>query len=176
VTPERQEPYDGRPSRTVLWEPGNHGSRATRLRAGIPVKTRYAYIHRQGRQPPRNLCDVPLPGWCRIQGCYTLAQHGMSDIPQSAVEELANFCDVSSSRELRTNPPVIDGSTKPWNAGGVATSPEGRCAGSCSLEGLVACQPRPKARTTVPAADLAGRPDLIERNFTADAPVPETGG
>ena len=27
----------------------------------------------------------------------------------------------------------------------------------------------------MPAADLAGRPDLIERNFTADAPVPETG-
>ena len=38
-------------------------------------------------------------------------------------------------------------------------------------EGLVACQPRPKARTTVPAADLAGRPYLIERNFTADAPA-----
>ena len=37
------------------------------LRAGISIKTRYAYIHRQGRQPPRNLCDVPLPGWCRIQ-------------------------------------------------------------------------------------------------------------
>ena len=35
----------------------------------------------------------------------------------------------------------------------------------------MACQPRPKARTTVPAADLAGRPDLIERNFTADAPA-----
>ena len=51
-----------------------------------------------------------------------------------------------------------------------------RCAGSYSLEGLVACQPRPKARTTVPAADLAGRPDLIKRDFTADAPVPETGG
>ena len=27
----------------------------------------------------------------------------------------------------------------------------------------MACQPRPKARTTVPAADLAGRPDLIEK-------------
>ena len=25
----------------------------------------------------------------------------------------------------------------------------------------------------MPAADLAGRPDLIERNFTADAPVPD---
>ena len=114
---------------------------------------------------------MPLSGWCRIQGCYTLAEQGRVGNPQSAVEELANFCDVSSSRELRTNPPVIDGSTKPWNAGGVATSPEGRCAGSCSLEGLVACQPRPKARTTVPAADLAGRPDLIKRDFTADAPA-----
>ena len=40
-----------------------------------------------------------------------------------------------------------------------------------SLEGLVACQPRPKARTTVPAADLAGRPDLVKRDFTADAPA-----
>ena len=29
---------------------------------------------RQGRQPPWNLCDVPLSGWCRVQGCYTLAQ------------------------------------------------------------------------------------------------------
>ena len=27
-------------------------------------------------------------------------------------------------QRLQTNPPVIDGSTKPWNAGGVATSPE----------------------------------------------------
>ena len=35
----------------------------------------------------------------------------------------------------------------------------------------MACQPRPKARTTVPAADLAGRPDLVKRDFTADAPA-----
>ena len=116
-------------------------------------RTRYAYTPPRRRQPPRNLCDVPLSGWCRIQGCYTLAQHGMSDIPQSAVEELANFCDVSSSRELRTNPPVIDGSTKPWNAGGVATSPEGRCAGSCSLEGLAGVShpvPRPALPCLLP--------------------------
>lgn len=33
--------------------------------------------------------------------------------------------------------------------------------------------PAPRPTTTVPAADLAGRPDLIERNFTADAPVPD---
>ena len=59
--------------------------------------------------------------------------------------------------------------------GGVTTSPE-TVRRLMQQEGLVACQPRPKARTTAPAADLAGRPDLIERNFTADAPVPETGG
>ena len=45
---------------------------------------------------------------------------------------------------------------------GVATSPE-TVRRLMRQEGLVACQPRPKARTTVPAADLAGRPDLIEK-------------
>ena len=117
------------------------------------------------------------PGGVAFRAATPWRNRGMSDIPQSVVEELANFCDVSSSRELRTNPPVIDGSTKSWNAGGVATSLEGRCAGSCSLEGLAGVShPAPRPTTTVPAADLAGRPDLIERNFTADAPVPETGG
>lgn len=104
------------------------------------------------------------PGGVAFRAATPWRNRGMSDIPQSAVEELANFCDVSSSRELRTNPPVIDGSTKSWNAGGVATSPEGRCAGSCSLEGLEGVShPAPRPTTTVPAADLAGRPDLIEK-------------
>ena len=31
--------------------------------------------------------------------------------------------------------------------------------------------PAPRPTTTVPAADREGRPDLIERNFTADAPA-----
>ena len=31
--------------------------------------------------------------------------------------------------------------------------------------------PAPRPTTTVPAADLAGRPDLIKRDFTADAPA-----
>lgn len=33
------------------------------------------------------------------------------------------------------------------------------------------CQPRPRARATAPAAHLAGRPGLIERDFTADVPA-----
>lgn len=36
--------------------------------------------------------------------------------------------------------------------------------------GLRACQPRAYRRTTVPGADPVQSPDLIERNFTADAP------
>lgn len=36
--------------------------------------------------------------------------------------------------------------------------------------GLEAAQPRAKVRTTVPAADLDERPDLVGRDFTADEP------
>lgn len=36
--------------------------------------------------------------------------------------------------------------------------------------GLVAVQPRSKKRTTIPAADAEARPDLLGRDFTADAP------
>lgn len=37
-------------------------------------------------------------------------------------------------------------------------------------EGLVAAQPRLKVRTTVPADDIDGRPDLLEQDFTAERP------
>lgn len=36
--------------------------------------------------------------------------------------------------------------------------------------GLVACQPRPYKTTTVPADTVAAIPDLVARDFTADAP------
>ena len=36
--------------------------------------------------------------------------------------------------------------------------------------GLVACQPRKRVRTTIPAQDLHHRPDLVKRNFTANKP------
>ena len=36
--------------------------------------------------------------------------------------------------------------------------------------GLHAAQPRAKVRTTVPAQDLGERPDLLRRDFTAQAP------
>ena len=43
-------------------------------------------------------------------------------------------------------------------------------------QGLEAAQPRRKVRTTVPAADLGSRPDLVRRNFTANRPGEQVGG
>ena len=56
------------------------------LRGGSPGKSTIRVHPPRRRQPPRNLCDVPLSGWCRIQGCYTLAQQGYVGNPQSAVK------------------------------------------------------------------------------------------
>ena len=43
-------------------------------------------------------------------------------------------------------------------------------------QGLVAAQPRRKVRTTVPAADLGSRPDLVKRDLTASEPGRQMGG
>ena len=107
-------------------------------------------------------------------GLLHLGVAGVCRKPAKRRRETRHFCDVFLQR-LQTNPPVIDGPTKSWNVGGVTTSPE-TVRRLMQQEGLVACQPRPKARTTAPAADLAGRPDLIERNFTAGAPAQKLVG
>mgnify|MGYP001685643465 CR=1 FL=1 len=52
---------------------------------------------------------------------------------------------------------------------GVETSPD-TVRSIMRSQGLEAAQPRRKVRTTVPAADLGSRPDLVRRNFTANRP------
>ena len=66
VTPERQEPYDGRLSRTVLWEPGDHGPRATRLRQGTTV-TEHLRGHQPRRRPLSHLLNVPMVQGIKIR-------------------------------------------------------------------------------------------------------------
>jgi len=60
----------------------------------------------------------------------------------------AFFSDGSPSQKHDTLAPPRRGQLPdPFDvplSGGVATSPEGRCAGSCSLEGLVACHTLPQ--------------------------------
>ena len=58
---------------------------------------------------------------------------------------------------------------------GVETSPEA-VRSIMRSQGLEAAQPRRKVRTTVPAADLGSRPDLVKRDFTANRPGSEVGG
>ena len=145
------------------------------LRGGSPGKSTIR-VH-----PPPRKATTPEPVRCATvrvvshSGLLRLAQQGHVRHPTKRRRGTRHFCDVFLQR-LQTNPPVIDGSTKSWNAGGVTTSPETvrRLMQPGGPGGGVSPAPRPT--TTVPAADLAGRPDLIERNFTADAPVPETGG
>ena len=52
---------------------------------------------------------------------------------------------------------------------GVETSPD-TVRSIMRSQRLEAAQPRRKVRTTVPAADLGSRPDLVRRNFTANRP------
>ena len=52
---------------------------------------------------------------------------------------------------------------------GVETSPD-TVRSIMRSQGLEAAQPRRKVRTTVPAADLGSRLDLVRRNFTANRP------
>ena len=67
------------------------GDRFLEKSGGLPPRresrrrTRYAYTPPRRRQLPDPF-DVPLSGWCRIQGCYTLAQQGYVGNPQSAVK------------------------------------------------------------------------------------------
>ena len=101
-------------------------------------------------------------------GYYAWRNRGMSET-QKHREELAIFVtyffnDSKQTYGYRRVHKVLE-------RNGVATSPETvrRLMQPGGPGGGVSPAPRPT--TTVPAADLAGRPDLIERNFTADAPA-----
>ena len=85
-----------------------------------------------------------------------------------------HFCDVFLQR-LQTNPPVIDGSTKSWNVGGVTTSPEtvrrlmqpgGPSGASAPPQG-----PHHHARRRPGRSPRPDRKELHSR-----CPGPETGG
>ena len=52
------------------------------LRTGVSVKTRYAYIQRQGRRPLRSLFDVPLSGGVAFR-LLRLAQQGHVGNPET---------------------------------------------------------------------------------------------
>ena len=77
--------------------------------AGVPAKNTIR-LHPSAKEGnhPGTCVMCHCPGGVAFRAATPWRNRGMSDIPQNAVKELANFCDVSSSHELRTNPPVID--------------------------------------------------------------------
>ena len=139
MTPERQEPYDGRPSRTVLWEPGNHGSRATRLHVGVPVRTRYACTPPRRRQLP-DPSDVPLPEGAVLR---LLRRRNRSTLETQKRREGVVIFVMYFFNEPRTNLRISAGPQSPWNA--MALQPARRgTPDHAAGRPLMACQPRPK--------------------------------
>ena len=114
---------------------------------GAPAKSTIRLpLREEGNYPTRLMCHCLEVSH---SGLLHLGATGVCRKPAKRRRETRHFCDVFLQR-LQTKPPVIDGSTKPWNAGGVATSPEGRCAGSCSLEGVSAPPQGPQLPCLLP--------------------------
>lgn len=173
MTPERQEPYDGRPSRTVLWEPGNHGSRATRLRAGIPVAAKNVFIYLHGWRQLSGVSDVPLGQ----SVSFRLPQGGGIRVyprRRNTREELTILITHFFHESDQTYR-CVDVSTQPW-PNGESTQAQIWCASSCTRPAWWPASPEKRARTTIPAQDLGYRPDLVKRNFTANKPEQKRDG
>ena len=134
------------------------------------MKARYVYIHREeGDYPIRLMCR-----WAKVScsGCYAWRGRGMSGTRKRR-EELAILVKHFFNESRRTC--GYRRVHRILERNGVETSPE-TVRQLMRQEGLVACHPRPKVRTAVPARDLAERPDLIRRDFTADAPARKWAG
>ena len=166
MTVERQEPYDGRPSRTVLWEPGGHGPRATRLRPEGP-----------GNHPVRaasTAVDRKLPDHHRCAAACVqvrvLRLDGETAIGTRTTQKGAQRLDRVGPQQLPRHPCGYRRVHAALARRGVETSPD-TVRSIMREQGLEAAQPRRKARRHRPGRRARGaRPDLVRRNFTASQP------
>jgi len=137
--------------------------------AGVPVKStiRVHSSAEEGNHP--GTCVVcRCPGGVAFRAATPWRNRGRVGNPQSAVEELANFCDVSSSHELRTNPLAVDESAKSWNTIVLQPVPGDGTPAHATWRG---CQPPlqgPQLSCLRPTWQGA---DLVKRDLTADAPA-----
>ena len=136
--------------------------------------------------PPRKKATAPKPVWMcccpevsRTRSATPWRSQDIAGNPQSVVKELAIFVTYFFNK-LRTNPPGVDRVHKTVGNSGVADQPFFRhdAPGPCSLEGprrrcLTPRLARP--RTPRQPGIWWGVPTQPGRDFTADAPVPDTG-
>ena len=137
------------------------------------MKAQYAYIHREEGNHPGAFVMCCLLEVSHTRSAAPWRNRGMSDIPQSAVEEFAIFMMYSFNESKQTRL-VSAGPQNPWCAVALQSARR-RYARLMQPRGIWRGPPR-KVRTTAAAADLAGHPDLIKRNFTADAPAQKPVG
>ena len=108
-------------------------------------------------------------------GLLHLGVAGVCRKPAKRRRETRHFCDVFLQR-LQTNPPVIDGPTKSWNAMVLQPVPRDGAPAHAAWRAWRGCQPRPKAHNYHACRRPSRSPDLIERNFTAGAPAQKLVG
>ena len=134
------------------------------LREGAEVTRKYETIHRQEH-------SYPVALMCQWAGVSKSGYYSWRSRPESATttrrRRLALF--------IKTEFSASDGTygyrritAALWRRGVVVDRDTVRSI--MREQGLVAAQPRRKVRTTVPAADLGSRPDLVRRDFTANRP------
>lgn len=134
------------------------------LRKGVPVAARYAFIHHEeGRYPITMMCrclKVSKSGYYAWIGRQPSKAAQRREELKALIEWIFN--DSHGSYGYRCLHAALQ-------RRGVQAHRDTVPLLMRAL-GLQASQPRAKVRTTVPAADLDSRPDLVKRDFTADKP------
>ena len=128
------------------------------------MSAKYRCIHREeGNYPVRSMCR-----WAKVSksGYYAWRNRPKSSTAQRREDLTAVIVEFFDESEQTYGYRRIHAEL---TRSGVKVSPD-TVRRIMAVEGLVTCQPRKRARTTVPAPDLCDRPDRLRRDFTATAP------
>lgn len=140
------------------------------LREEAPVTVKYAFIAaEEGNHSVVSMCR-----WAKVSrsGYYAWRDREPSATTQRreilAAEIRFCFEHSDSTYGYRVSTPNWPAGARRWI--------RVRSARSCVSSGLVPCQPRPFRPVTTLAGDAADLPDLVRRDFTADAPATKLVG
>ena len=143
---------------------------AALVRPGVRVSVKYRCINREeGNYPVRSMCR-----WAKVSksGYYAWRNRPKSSTTRRR-EDLTAIIKVIFAESEQTYGYRRIHAELARNRTRVSRDTVRKIM---AAEGLIACQPRKRAKTTTPAPDLPGRPDRLRKDFTATAPGNEMGG